>query len=121
VIYAAAGATGVGVMEAAKERGKYAIGGSSKKFSNPDTILTYTVKRVDFPTFQAFAMAQQGSWKGGKSTLGLKEGVIDWTLPEYNEKAITPELKAKVEAAKADIVAGKIAVHDYESNNACKR
>ncbi len=29
-------------------------------------------------------------------------------------------MKAKVEAAKADIIAGKIAVHDYMSNNACK-
>jgi len=29
-------------------------------------------------------------------------------------------MKAKVEAAKADIIAGKIAVHDYMSNNSCK-
>ena len=29
-------------------------------------------------------------------------------------------MKARVEAAKADIIAGKIAVHDYMSNNACK-
>ena len=37
-----------------------------------------------------------------------------------NEKLVTPEMKAKVEAAKADIVSGKIVVHDYKSNNSCK-
>ena len=29
-------------------------------------------------------------------------------------------MKAKVNAAKADIIAGKIVVHDYMSNNSCK-
>ena len=29
-------------------------------------------------------------------------------------------MKAKVDAAKADIASGKIVVHDYMSNNACK-
>jgi basic membrane protein A len=29
-------------------------------------------------------------------------------------------MKAKVDAAKADIVSGKIVVHDYMSNNSCK-
>ena len=42
------------------------------------------------------------------------------TLDQYNEKLITPEMKAKIDAAKADIIAGKIVVHDYMSNNACK-
>ena len=42
--------------------------------------------------------------------LGLKEGGVDWALDENNEKLITPEMKAKVDAAKADIIAGKIKV-----------
>ena len=52
--------------------------------------------------------------------LGLKEGGVDWALDKNNEKLVTPEMKAKVDAAKADIIAGKITVHDYMSNNACK-
>ena len=51
--------------------------------------------------------------------LGLKEGGVDWALDKHNEKLVTPEMKAKVDAAKADIIAGKIKVHDYMSNNAC--
>ena len=52
--------------------------------------------------------------------LGLKEGGVDWALDKDNEKLVTPEMKAKVDAAKADIISGKITVHDYMSNNACK-
>ena len=37
-----------------------------------------------------------------------------------NAKLITPEMKAKVDAIKADIVAGKIKVHDYMADNTCK-
>src|SRR4029079_19663144 len=75
VVYAPAGTTGVGVLQAAKERGKLAIG-SSNKGADPDTILTSTAKRVDHATFQAFAMAQHGSWRAGQSALGLKEGAV---------------------------------------------
>jgi basic membrane protein A len=63
---------------------------------------------------------QAGSWRADVSVLGLKEGGVDWAYDQYNEKLVSPEMKAKVEAAKADIIAGKITVHDYMSNNACK-
>ena len=52
--------------------------------------------------------------------LGLKEGGVDWALDQYNEKLITPAMKAKVDQAKADIIAGKIEVVDYMANNDCK-
>ena len=56
----------------------------------------------------------------GTSVLGLKEGGVDWAYDQYNEKLITSAMKAKVDAAKADIIAGKINVHDYMSDNSCK-
>lgn len=119
VVFAAGGTTGVGVLQAAKERGKLAIASSDKDFSAPDTVLTSTVKRVDVATFQAFAMALQGTWRSGRSMLGLKEGAVDW-VPEGREtKLISPAMRKQVEAAKAQIIAGKIAVHDYTSTNAC--
>jgi basic membrane protein A len=58
-------------------------------------------------------------WKGGVSELGLKEQGVDAAFDEYNKPLITDEMKAKVEAAKADIIAGKIKVHDYVADNAC--
>jgi basic membrane protein A len=121
VVYAAAGNTGTGVLQAAKDRGKYAIGvDSNQNYLHPGTMLTSMMKRVDLAAYQSFKAAQAGTWKGGLQVLGLKEGGVDWALDQYNEKLVTPEMKAKVEQAKADIISGKIVVHDYMSNNACK-
>ena len=121
VIYAAAGSTGIGVLQAAKDRGKLAIGvDSNQNHIHPGTILTSMVKRVDLVAYDSFKAAMAGTWQGGVSVLGLKEGGVDWALDQYNEKLVSPEAKAKVEQAKADIISGKIVVHDYMSNNACK-
>jgi len=121
VVYAAAGSTGIGVLQAAKDRGKYAIGvDSNQNYLHPGTMLTSMIKRVDLAAYNSFKPMQANTWKPGVSVLGLKEGGVDWALDQYNEKLITPEMKAKVEAAKADIIAGKIVVHDYMSDNSCK-
>jgi basic membrane protein A len=121
VVYAAAGNTGTGVLQASKDRGKLAIGvDSNQNYIHPGSILTSMLKRVDLAAYQSFKAAQGGTWKGGVQTLGLKEGGVDWALDQHNEKLITADMKAKIDAAKADIVSGKITVHDYMSNNACK-
>jgi basic membrane protein A and related proteins len=121
VVYAAAGSTGIGILQAAKDRGKLGIGvDSNQNHLHPGTMLTSMLKRVDLATYNSFKAAQAGQWKGGTQVLGLKEGGVDWALDKDNEKLITPEMKAKVDAAKADIIAGRIVVHDYMSNNSCK-
>ena len=121
VVYAAAGSTGIGVLQAAKDRSKLAIGvDSNQNHLHPGTMLTSMIKRVDLAAYNSFKAANDKTWQGGIAALGLKEGGVDWALDQYNEKLITPEMKAKVDAAKADIISGKITVHDYMSNNACK-
>jgi basic membrane protein A len=121
VVYAAAGNTGTGVLQAAKDRGKYAIGvDSNQNYLHPGTMLTSMLKRVDLAAYKSFKDAQVGNWKAGAQVLGLKEGGVDWALDQYNEKLVTADMKAKVDAAKADIISGKLVVHDYMSNNACK-
>ncbi len=121
VVYAAAGSTGIGVLQAAKDRGKYGIGvDSNQDHLHPGTMLTSMIKRVDLATYRSFKAMQAGTWQGGATALGLKEGGVDWTVDQYNEKLITPEMKTKVEQAKADIISGKITVHDYMSDNSCK-
>ena len=120
VIYAAAGGTGIGVLQAAKDRGKLAIGvDSNQNHLHPGTMLTSMVKRVDLAAYESFKTAMAGSWKPGISILGLKEGGVDWALDKHNEKLVTPAMKAKVDQANADIFEGKIKVHDYMSNNTC--
>src|SRR5262245_16276461 len=120
VVYAAAGATGNGVLQAAKDRGKLAIGvDSNQNHLHPGTMLTSMVKRVDLAAYNSFKTAAGGKWEAGMTVLGLKEGGVDWALDQHNEKLISPGMKAKVDQAKADIIAGKITVHDYMSNNTC--
>jgi len=121
VVYAAAGNTGVGVLQAAKDRGKLAIGvDSNQNYLHPGTMLTSMLKHVDVAAYSSFKDAYSGGWTAGTRVLGLRDGGVNWAYDQYNEKLITPEMKTKVEAAKADIIAGKINVHDYMTNNACK-
>lgn len=120
VIYAAAGGTGVGVYQAAKDSGKLAIGvDSNQNYLHPGTMLTSMLKRVDVAAYNTYKAALDGTWKGGIHNLGLKEGGVDWALDENNAPLITSAMKAKVKQAKADIIAGKIKVHDYRSDNNC--
>ena len=116
VIFAAAGGTGVGVYQAAKDAGKLAIGvDSNQNHLHPGTMLTSMVKRVD--------VAVLGAFKGttpGVTVLGLKEGGVDYAMDEHNAKLVSADMKKKVDAAKADIIAGKIKVIDYMTANECK-
>ncbi len=117
VIFAAAGGTGIGVYQAAKDAGKLAIGvDSNQNHLQPGTMLTSMVKRVDVAVYNAF----KGTKGGNVNNLGLKEGGVDYALDEHNAKLVSADMKKKVDAAKADIIAGKIKVADYMADNACK-
>ena len=114
VIFHAAGATGIGVLQAAADAGKLGIGcDSNQDYLHPGSVLTSAIKRVDNAVFQAFMAAKSGEWKPGERVLGLAEGGVDYSLDEYNRKLITPEMEAKLNEAKAEIVSGKIKVPEY--------
>ena len=116
VVFAAAGGTGIGVYQAAKDGGKYAIGvDSNQNHLQPGTMLTSMVKRVDVAVYNAAKKVTPGV-----TVLGLKEGGVDYALDKNNEKLVSADMKKKVDAAKADIIAGKIKVADYMADNACK-
>ena len=120
VIYAAAGGTGVGVYQAAKDGGKLAIGvDSNQNYLHPGTMLTSMLKRVDVAAYNAFKQAQEGTWEPGLQVLGLAEDGVGWALDEHNESMITADMKADAEAATAGIISGEIAVHDYMADNTC--
>ena len=116
VVFAAAGTTGLGIMQAAKDAGKLSIGvDSNQNHLHPGSVLTSMVKRTDLAVYQAF----QGV-KPGITALGLKEGGLDYAIDEHNAKLISPEMKAKVEAARADIISGTLKVVDYTVANVCR-
>ena len=120
VIFAAAGQTGLGVLQAAKDAGKFSVGvDSNQNGIQPGSVLTSMLKRVDVAVHAAFTDAQAGKFTPGIVSLGVKEGGIDWALDDNNKALITPEMTAAVDKAKADIIAGTLMVHDYMSDNAC--
>ena len=120
VIFAAAGGTGIGVYQAAKDEGKFAIGvDSNQNYIHPGVMLTSMVKRVGLATAMAFKAAEKGTFIPGMEVLGLKEGGVDWALDENNRSLITPEIKKSIAGIKAKIVSGEIKVYDYMTNNNC--
>jgi basic membrane protein A len=116
VVFAAAGGTGTGVYQAAKDSGKLAIGvDSNQNHLQPGTMLTSMLKRVDVAVYNVAK-----GHKPGLSVLGLKEGGVDYAMDENNAKLVTADMKKRVETAKVDIISGKIKVADYMADNACK-
>jgi len=116
VVFAAAGGTGTGVYQAAKDGGKLAIGvDSNQNHLQPGTMLTSMLKRVDVAVYNV-AMGH----KPGVSVLGLKEGGVDYAMDANNAKLVNADMLKKVEVAKADIISGKIKVADFMADNACK-
>ena len=120
VIYHAAGGTGIGVIRAAADAGKLSIGvDSNQNHLAPGSVLTSMVKRVDVAAYQTMKDAMSGTFETGVRILGLAEDGVAWSLDEHNAKLITDEMKAKIEQATADIIAGKIKVHDYQNDGDC--
>ena len=116
VVFAAAGGTGMGVYQAAKDGGKLAIGvDSNQNYVQPGTMLTSMEKKVDVAVYNI-----SKSFKPGVSVLGLKEEGVGYAMDKHNEKLVSADMKKKVDAARADIIAGKIKVADYMATNACK-
>ena len=120
IVFAAAGATGQGVLKAAADAGKFGIGvDSNQNGLFPGKILTSMLKHVDVATYKSFLDAKNGDWKPGILVLGLKEGGVDYAVDDNNKAILSAEVRAKADQAKADIISGKIQVHDYMSDNKC--
>lgn len=118
VVYAAAGSTGLGVLQTAADEGILSIGvDSNQNHLHPGKVLTSMLKRVDVAVYNAFTAG--ADLQNGFSVMGLAEGGIDYAMDDNNKDLVTAEMLAAVDAAKAKIIAGEIVVHDYMSDNAC--
>ena len=120
VIYAAAGGSGLGVLQAAADAGKYSIGvDSNQNYLQPGSVLTSMLKRVDVAVAAAFEDGTSGNWTSGFQVMGLANGGVGWALDDNNKDLITDEMKAKVEELSAKIISGEIVVHDYMTDSSC--
>jgi basic membrane protein A len=120
VVFHAAGGTGFGVLQAVADAGKLGIGvDSNQNGLHPGNVLTSMLKRVDVAVYNAFKDVNDGKWSTGFAVLGLKEGGVDYAMDDNNAALVSDEMKAAVEAAKADIISGKVEVHDYMADESC--
>jgi len=111
VIYHASGSTGLGVFEAARQTGKYAIGVDADQYAEaPGRILTSMVKGIDVAVFDMIKRARDHTFKGGIYTFGLPESGVGYVYDEHNRALIPDSIRQRVELLKADIIAGRIVV-----------
>lgn len=79
VIFQVAGQTGLGVINAAKKKGKYVIGvDRDQNYLAPKNVLSSMIKRVDIAVLNAVGMVVEGTFKGSNYYYGIKEGAIDF-------------------------------------------
>jgi basic membrane protein A and related proteins len=120
VVYAAAGATGLGVLQAAADSKILSIGvDANQNYLHPGQVLTSMLKRVDVAVYNVMKSGKDGTFKPGIQALGLAEDGVGYAMDDNNKPLVTADMAAKIEAAKADIISGKIQVHDYMSDNKC--
>ncbi len=119
VIYAAAGGTGVGVLQAAADEGVLSIGvDKNQNHLHPGQVLTSMLKRVDVAVYDSL-MAGDSLQGGGMTVLGLAEDGVGYAMDEHNATLVSDEMKAAVEDAKGKIIAGDLEVVAYYANDSC--
>ena len=118
VIFAAAGGTGVGVLQTAADQGILAIGvDSNQNHLHPGKVLTSMLKRVDVAVYDALKAGTDV--ETGVFTLGLAEDGVGYALDENNASLISEEMKAAVDAAREQIMSGDTKVASYYDNDSC--
>ena len=118
VVFAAAGGTGVGVLQTAADEGILSIGvDSNQNYMHPGKVLTSMMKRVDNAVYEAFS--QGDALETGNFQMGVANGGVGYALDEFNASLVSADMQSAVYAAAAAMTAGTLSVHDYTSDETC--
>jgi len=118
VVFAAAGGTGVGVLQTAADEGILSIGvDSNQNYMHPGKVLTSMLKRVDNAVYDAFS--QGDALETGNFQMGVANGGVGYALDEFNASLVSADMQSAVDAAAAAMTAGTLSVHDYTSDESC--
>jgi len=111
IVYHAAGRCGLGVISAAADANKFAIGVDSNQDSvAKGNVLTSMVKRVDVAVFDTIKDVKDGKFTAGTQRFDLKSGGVGLTDFEFTKDKIGPENIKKVADESKAIVDGKTKV-----------
>jgi basic membrane protein A and related proteins len=112
VVYQVAGGTGLGVIKAAKETGKFAIGVDTDQDGiAPGSVLTSMVKRTDVAVETVMKDYADMKFPGGQTvTLGLAQDGVGLSPMKFTRDMIPASTLDKVEDMKKKILSGEIKV-----------
>lgn len=111
VVYHAAGLAGLGVIRAAEEKGKFAIGVDKDQDDvAKGFVLTSMVKKVDEALFSTVKDLKDGAWSAGAKVYDLKAGGVGTSPFTYTKDKIGEANIAKLDEIKKKIISGEIKV-----------
>ncbi|MGL5348607.1 MAG: BMP family lipoprotein [Peptostreptococcaceae bacterium] len=119
IIFSAAGAVGIGAIEAAKENNKKAIGVDLDQNSlAPDNIITSAMKNIDVAVFKVVDQFVKGEYKGGEVIVNTLE--MDGVgIAPTTSKNVPPDVLTFVQEQAEKIKNGEIKVpvtkEEYEA------
>lgn len=114
IVFQAAGATGLGVIEACQEAGVYAIGVDSDQSSiAPKTVLTSAMKRVDNAVYDAVQELIDDKLEGGVQTFDLAAGGVN-IAP--SQDLISDDVIKAVDEVKEKIISGDVVIPDNKDD-----
>ncbi|WP_050522898.1 BMP family lipoprotein [Pseudorhodobacter wandonensis] len=118
VIYAAAGGTGLGVLQAAADEGILSIGvDSNQNYLHPGKVLTSMTKRVDNAVYDIFKSGTDMT--PGITVMDFAAGGVGYAVDDNNKDLITPAMQEQLDKAGKLIASGTLKVHDYMSDETC--
>ena len=112
IIYQAAGASGLGVIEAAREESNKVIcTDMALEWPAPANMLTSINKKIDKAVVTTINDAMHGRFQGGRQRVfGLDGRYTDYVWNSDTAKLITPVVHERIEKIRQDILDGKITV-----------
>ncbi len=111
IIYAVAGGTGNGVIQAARETGKYVIGvDSNQDHMAPGQVLTSMMKRLDVAVLRLIELRIRGKLQGGVHRFDYRNGGVSLTEMEYTSKMLPSDLIRELHEIEKQIADGVITV-----------
>ena len=115
IILSAAGGTGLGAIESAKEQNKYAIGVDRDQSDlAPENVLTSALKRVNVGVYDIVKEFVEGKLKGGvEKVYGLKEDGVG--IPESTKNLVSQDIIDYVNVMIEKVKSGEIKVPATEA------
>ena len=112
IIYAVAGGSGNGIIQAAKDNEKFVIGvDANQDHLAEGFVLTSMMKRLDVAVVDISRLFVEGKLEGNKVyEYGYKDGGVSLTEMEFTKDKIPPQVLANIKEIEQKIASGEIGV-----------